>query len=99
MWDHGKRLGVVRFTHLYVYVCVCVCVFLLFLSLLCFSLRTCFRSGEIVMLHRSSKTLIISDLLYKSNPQVVGPGGGINPYVKEPALIANVLAADVGCRS
>jgi len=33
------------------------------------------RSGEIVLLHRASGTLIISDLLYKSTPEVVGPGG------------------------
>jgi nicotinamidase-related amidase len=38
------------------------------------------RTGEIVMLHRQSKTLLMSDLLYKSNPAVTGPGGGVNHY-------------------
>lgn len=38
------------------------------------------RSGEIVLLHLKSKSLIISDLLYKSNPAVTGPGGGVNHY-------------------
>ena len=70
--------------------CILFSALSLSLSSLLFSSNTCFRSGEIVMLHRSSKTLIISDLLYKSNPQVVGPGGGVNPYVKEPVLVANV---------
>ena len=40
------------------------------------------RSGEIVLLHRATKTLILSDLLYKSNPKVTGPGGGSNHYTK-----------------
>jgi nicotinamidase-related amidase len=38
------------------------------------------RTGEVVMLHVSSKTLIVSDLLYKSAPEVVGPGGTKNHY-------------------
>lgn len=38
------------------------------------------RSGEILLLHRSSKTLLISDLLYKSSPDVCGPGGKKNHY-------------------
>jgi len=38
------------------------------------------RTGEIVLLHRATKTLIMSDLLYKSNPDVVGPGGKANHY-------------------
>jgi len=38
------------------------------------------RSGEIVLLHVPSKTLVMSDLLYKSNPDVVGPGGMLNQY-------------------
>ena len=33
------------------------------------------RSGEVVLLHRASGTLILSDLLYKSTAHVVGPGG------------------------
>jgi hypothetical protein len=40
------------------------------------------RSGEIVLLHKASGTLLLSDLLYKSNPAVVGPGGGANHYAK-----------------
>ena len=38
------------------------------------------RSGEIVLLHKSTKTLIISDLLYKSDPAMVGPGGTKHRY-------------------
>jgi hypothetical protein len=38
------------------------------------------RTGEIVLLHRASGTLVMSDLLYKSNPDMVGPGGGKNQY-------------------
>lgn len=38
------------------------------------------RTGEIVLLHRASKTLVMSDLLYKSNPDVMGPGGARNQY-------------------
>ena len=38
------------------------------------------RSGEVVVLHRPSKVLLISDLLYKSDPTVVGPGGKTNHY-------------------
>ena len=38
------------------------------------------RSGEIVLLHKSTQTLIISDLLYKSNPDVIGPGGSRHRY-------------------
>ncbi len=38
------------------------------------------RTGEVVLLHRPSRTLVVSDLLYKSNPAVVGPGGGENHY-------------------
>jgi len=37
------------------------------------------RSGEIVLLHRASGTLILSDALYKSTPEVVGPGGTTPP--------------------
>jgi len=33
------------------------------------------RSGEVVLLHRASGTLILSDALYKSTSEVVGPGG------------------------
>ena len=33
------------------------------------------RTGEIVLLHRLSSILIVSDLLYKSRAEVVGPGG------------------------
>ena len=33
------------------------------------------RTGEIVLLHRPSRILIVSDLLYKSRADVVGPGG------------------------
>ena len=38
------------------------------------------RTGEVVLLHRATKTLILSDLLYKSNPAIVGPGGVTNHY-------------------
>ena len=38
------------------------------------------RTGEIVLLHKNTKTLIISDLLYKSNPKMVGPGGSKHRY-------------------
>ena len=38
------------------------------------------RTGEIILLHKSTKTLIISDLLYKSNPKMVGPGGSKHRY-------------------
>lgn len=38
------------------------------------------RTGEVTMLHRPSKTLLLSDLLYKSDPTIVGPGGGTNHY-------------------
>ena len=38
------------------------------------------RSGEIVLLHKPTKTLIISDLLYKSDPAMVGPGGTKHRY-------------------
>jgi len=38
------------------------------------------RSGEIVLLHKTTKTLIISDLLYKSDPAMVGPGGTKHRY-------------------
>lgn len=38
------------------------------------------RTGEVVMCHRPSKTLIVSDLLYKSSPSVCGPGGKSNHY-------------------
>ena len=33
------------------------------------------RTGEIVLRHRSSATLILSDLLYKADARIVGPGG------------------------
>ena len=33
------------------------------------------RTGEIVLRHKASATLIMSDLLYKSNAEMVGPGG------------------------
>ena len=38
------------------------------------------RSGEVVLLHRPTGTAIVSDLLYKSAPAVVGPGGGTAQY-------------------
>ena len=40
------------------------------------------RTGEVVMLHRPTKTLIVSDLLYKStsSPDLAGPGGSTNHY-------------------
>ena len=38
------------------------------------------RTGEVVMRHRESNVLILSDLLYKSNTKVVGPGGAKNHY-------------------
>jgi len=38
------------------------------------------RTGEITLFHKLSKTLIISDLLYKSNPDIVGPGGKFTHY-------------------
>ena len=38
------------------------------------------RTGEVVLLHKDSGTLIMSDLLYKSNPTIVGPGGSANSY-------------------
>ena len=38
------------------------------------------RTGEVVLLHKDSGTLIMSDLLYKSNPAIVGPGGSANSY-------------------
>eukprot|EP00927_Polykrikos_kofoidii_P037890 TRINITY_DN32096_c0_g1_i1.p1 TRINITY_DN32096_c0_g1~~TRINITY_DN32096_c0_g1_i1.p1 ORF type:complete len:598 (-),score=71.58 TRINITY_DN32096_c0_g1_i1:94-1887(-) len=53
-------------------------------DLLCSVFQICIvddnRSGEIVMQHAASKTLLISDLLYKSNPDIVGPGGFKNRY-------------------
>ena len=33
------------------------------------------RTGEIVLRHKASSTLILSDLLYKTNADIVGPGG------------------------
>ena len=33
------------------------------------------RTGEIVLRHRATATLILSDLLYKSDAGIVGPGG------------------------
>ena len=33
------------------------------------------RTGEIVLRHRSTATLILSDLLYKADARIVGPGG------------------------
>jgi hypothetical protein len=38
------------------------------------------RTGEIVLLHKKSKILIISDLLYKSSAEIVGPGGVKHNY-------------------
>lgn len=38
------------------------------------------RTGEIVLLHRPSKTLILSDVLYKSTRDIVGPGGVDHHY-------------------
>merc|ERR1719353_1568431 len=38
------------------------------------------RTGEVVLRHRPTKTLIVSDLLYKSDPSVVGPGGVNHRY-------------------
>jgi len=38
------------------------------------------RTGEVVLLHRPSKTLLISDLLYKSCRSIVGPGGVDHNY-------------------
>jgi len=38
------------------------------------------RSGEVLLLHRATKTLLLSDLLYKSDPGVTGPGGVKNHY-------------------
>jgi len=38
------------------------------------------RSGELILRHVASKTLIMSDLLYKSNPDMMGPGGSTNAY-------------------
>ena len=38
------------------------------------------RTGEIVILHKPSKTLIVSDLLYKSCREIVGPGGTEHNY-------------------
>ena len=40
------------------------------------------RTGEIVLRHRPTSTLILSDLLYKSTPDVHGPGGKQNAYTK-----------------
>ena len=40
------------------------------------------RTGEVVLLHRPTKTLIVSDLLYKSTstPDLAGPGSSTNHY-------------------
>jgi len=38
------------------------------------------RTGEIIFMHQKTNTLILSDLLYKSNADVVGPGGSTNHY-------------------
>ena len=38
------------------------------------------RTGEVVLLHKPSKTLIISDLLYKSDTAISGPGGAEHNY-------------------
>lgn len=38
------------------------------------------RSGEVVLFHRPTRTLVISDLLYKADPDVVGPGGQKHHY-------------------
>ena len=38
------------------------------------------RTGEVVLLHKSTQTLIISDLLYKSKATTCGPGGAKHNY-------------------
>ena len=38
------------------------------------------RTGEVILLHHPSKTLVVSDVLYKSTSEVVGPGGKENHY-------------------
>ena len=38
------------------------------------------RTGEVVLLHKPSQTLIMSDLLYKSCRNVCGPGGDTHNY-------------------
>ena len=38
------------------------------------------RTGEVVLLHKPTHTLIISDLLYKSKDSVCGPGGSRHNY-------------------
>ena len=47
------------------------------------------RTGEIVLLHKHSKTLMMSDLLYKSSASIVGPGGTTNHY-SQPEWFAEV---------
>ena len=38
------------------------------------------RTGEIVVMHKPTQTLIISDLLYKSKATTCGPGGAEHNY-------------------
>jgi nicotinamidase-related amidase len=38
------------------------------------------RSGEVVLRHKASGTFVCSDLLYKSDPKMVGPGGTKHQY-------------------
>ena len=42
------------------------------------------RTGEVILLHHPSKTLVVSDVLYKSTSEVVGPGGKENHYSLPP---------------
>ena len=38
------------------------------------------KFSEVILLHHPSKTLVVSDVLYKSTSEVVGPGGKENHY-------------------
>ena len=46
------------------------------------------RTSEVVLRHKATKTLVVSDLLYKSTPDVVGPGGVDHCYAS-PAWFAH----------